>query len=198
MARVIKPHPWQLAIHNGLKTCPGCKETKPVDQFHKRKDRTGGRMSRCKVCTRSASVSRRLDNNKRMTKWRKLHPEAAREISRRYYERHPEVSRARAKRNYSPDKNRATVQKRRARKKQAGGTFDQDDIKFLMKTQKGLCASQWCKKDLQLGYHVDHIMPLALNGSNDRRNIQLLCPLCNQRKKDKHPIDFARQNGMLL
>jgi 5-methylcytosine-specific restriction endonuclease McrA len=35
-------------------------------------------------------------------------------------------------------------------------------------------------------------MPLSRGGSNDPGNLQLLCPLCNHRKKDKHPDDWAK------
>lgn len=48
------------------------------------------------------------------------------------------------------------------------------------------------------GYHVDHIQPLALGGSNDKTNLQLLCPTCNTKKSAKHPIDFMQSRGLLL
>ena len=68
-------------------------------------------------------------------------------------------------------------------------------IKSLFVLQRGMCA--YCKAKIST-YHVDHIIPLASGGSNDKHNIQLLCPPCNQGKRAKHPIDFAQQMGLLL
>ena len=67
-----------------------------------------------------------------------------------------------------------------------------------MKMQGGKCAHLWCRKNLKDGYHVDHRIALARGGSNDKKNLQLLCPPCNIKKHAKDPIDFAQQNGMLL
>jgi 5-methylcytosine-specific restriction endonuclease McrA len=41
------------------------------------------------------------------------------------------------------------------------------------------------------GYHVDHVTPLALEGSDGPENIVLACSHCNQSKGAKHPMDFA-------
>lgn len=78
------------------------------------------------------------------------------------------------------------------------GSHTGKDIADLFKIQKGKCANKWCRKDVSGGYHVDHVMPLALGGSNTKQNLQILCSECNLKKNAKHPIDFARQNGLLL
>ena len=85
---------------------------------------------------------------------------------------------------------------RRARKKAAGGKHTAADIKQLFRLQRGKCAC--CHVSIADGYHVDHIQPLALGGSNDKANLQLLCPTCNLRKSAKHPVDFMRETGRLL
>lgn len=85
---------------------------------------------------------------------------------------------------------------RRAKKRNADGHYNSSDVKAMLERQKWKCAD--CKKSLKDGYHVDHIMPLALGGSNWPSNLQCLCPTCNVRKGPKHPVDWARINGRLV
>jgi len=47
-------------------------------------------------------------------------------------------------------------------------------------------------------FHMDHIMPIALGGSNTDDNMQLLRKECNLQKQAKHPIDFMQSRGLLL
>jgi 5-methylcytosine-specific restriction endonuclease McrA len=59
-----------------------------------------------------------------------------------------------------------------------------------------LCA--YCRTKVGQVYDIDHIVPLARRGTNDSRNLQVLCPTCNRRKAAKHPNQFARELGLLL
>lgn len=93
---------------------------------------------------------------------------------------------------------RANNHIRKARVRGAGGSYTAAEITALGQRQKWLCANSACKCNIRKKYTVDHIHPIAKGGSNNIRNIQLLCPLCNGRKGAKHPIDWAQQNGMLL
>ena len=54
-----------------------------------------------------------------------------------------------------------------------------DDVKvFIWQRDRGQCVECGGKAELEF----DHIIPLALGGSNTKRNIQLLCADCNRRK----------------
>jgi 5-methylcytosine-specific restriction endonuclease McrA len=66
----------------------------------------------------------------------------------------------------------------------------------LYELQQGKCPC--CGDLLGSDYHLDHIMPLALGGSNTDENMQLLRRRCNSQKHSKHPIDFMQERGFLL
>jgi len=85
---------------------------------------------------------------------------------------------------------------RRARKRASGGKLSIDISEKLFQLQKGKCAC--CKQPLGDDYHLDHIMPLALGGTNTDDNAQLLRKECNLKKNAKHPIDFMQSRGFLL
>ena len=91
----------------------------------------------------------------------------------------------------NPDKFRA----RHAKRRDAGGFYTDADVKFLYKAQKGLCIC--CKKSLDGIYHVDHRVAIKNGGTNDKKNLDLLCPKCNMRKGAKDNIVFMRTNGYL-
>ncbi len=135
----------------------------------------------------------------RSKRWRCANPEKQREQDRRRRERVPgrtrEHKRQWKKRN--PDKLRAMDHRRRARKRNSGGVFTVDDIKDIRKLQRNRCAR--CSKSLRgKKVHIDHIMPLARDGTNNRKNLQLLCAFCNCSKHDRDPIDDMRRLGRLL
>lgn len=106
---------------------------------------------------------------------------------------------ARARYAKNPEKKHTERRNRQARRKGAPQRHSVADIAWLFDIQKGRCAHSWCRRSLKKsGKEVDHIVPLALGGANDRSNLQLLCPDCNRTKGWKHPVVFAQSKGMLL
>lgn len=88
------------------------------------------------------------------------------------------------------------VRNRRSRKAGNGGTHTAADIRQLWFLQKGKCT--WCLKALSgESPHVDHRMPIALGGSNDKSNLQLLHASCNKSKAAHHPIEHGLKYGLL-
>lgn len=97
----------------------------------------------------------------------------------------------------NPDKVRKLAHKRRAIARNSGGVYSVSDLERIKIGQRMRCAN--CKTCLKKsGYHVDHVHPLALGGTNRPDNLQLLCPSCNLSKGAKDPIEWAQVNGRLL
>lgn len=135
----------------------------------------------------------------RATRHRLKYPERHLSAVKRWQARNPEKTLEIniAWKRSNPDQVLAQGRARRARLKGAVGKHTAADVKVITRAQRGKCA--WCREPLSIGQrHVDHIMPLALGGSNDRQNIQVLCRDCNLSKGAKHPIEFAQQQGRLL
>lgn len=62
-----------------------------------------------------------------------------------------------------------------------------DDIKMQLLNRQGYkCA--FCKKNIDLSSHADHIVPFKYVGDELENNIQMLCSNCNEKKKDS--IDY--------
>lgn len=130
--------------------------------------------------------------------WR-AKPENAEKI--RAYQNRADVKKATNRRvaewaKANPEARRASLHNRRAREKEVGGKHTAADIKQLFRLQRGKCAC--CHVSIADGYHVDHIQPLALGGSNDKTNLQLLCQICNLKKAAKPPERWAAENGRLI
>jgi hypothetical protein len=130
-------------------------------------------------------------------RWQKANPDAVREHHARWRNQNPDDVRERCAnwKKANPDAMRAMKNSRRARKNAAEGSHTAADIQRIHAEQSGLCAC--CGTPLSPDYHVDHIMPLALGGSNDSRNLQCLCASCNKTKHAKHPYDFSRHYAKL-
>ena len=107
------------------------------------------------------------------------------------------IRKARLKWNKNnPEKCKIQKKNEKAKRRGAEGSFNKNDIEQILKQQKHKCAV--CKCCIKTKFHVDHIKPIARGGSNDRKNLQILCPPCNMKKGAKDPIDFMQGNGFLL
>lgn len=130
----------------------------------------------------------------RAKQWRQKNQDKAKAIADRYKKRHPD--RIAAWRSANIDKIRNYTRNRRRRLDGAGGRHTVEDIKKILKLQRGRCA--YCRRRLRDDYHVDHIIAVTRGGANDRSNLQILCPTCNHRKFNHDPIDFGRSIGRLI
>lgn len=100
-------------------------------------------------------------------------------------------------REQNRDKVRLNNRRRKEKVKSAEGFHDVEDIHNLYSMQKGKCAG--CFKKLKgKDYHVDHVQPLALGGTNWPSNLQLMCPTCNMSKGGRPAEEFYQKRGFLL
>lgn len=142
----------------------------------------------------AAHRERRQKNKEEIREYQANNRKRMNENSNRWYWRHRELVAERYQTVYR-EKAREHHRNRKARLKNADGHHTANDVMEIFKMQHGKCAC--CAIKLQ-DYHVDHIQPLARGGTNDRRNLQILCGPCNIRKHAKDPIDFMRERGKLL
>ena len=186
-----------------MKTCSKCGESKPLSEFSSMPRCKDGLHSWCKACLRALAKAnydperarqlhavRQQDPAYRAMKkaasdrWHAEHPDRAKAATDAWREAHPDRHRANS---------RAGTNRRRARERDAVGTYTAADVLAQHDRQKGRCF--WCHEEAGSVYHVDHVTPLALGGSNGPENIVITCPTCNLSKNAKHPMDFA---GVLL
>lgn len=96
----------------------------------------------------------------------------------------------------NPGARRINQHNRRAKELLSGGVLSQGLAAKLFALQCGKCPC--CKQALGSDYHLDHIAPLALGGSNTDENMQLLRARCNLQKHKKDPLAFMQARGFLL
>lgn len=53
----------------------------------------------------------------------------------------------------------------------------------LLERDGNICA--WCGREMLGNTQIDHVVPLCRGGTNDLKNLQVLCETCNLQKGDK-------------
>lgn len=150
----------------------------------------------------------------RTRRWRKGNPEKAAAAFKKWEDQNREERSSYRRERYAADpepvrrKNRdwaasnpEAISARDARRRSlllaADGTHTPADLRRILRAQGYLCP--YCLANLRkVKKHLDHVMPLALGGSNGPENLQYLCAPCNLSKGAKDPIDFARERGLLV
>jgi len=167
---------------------------------------------RCMICQCDAvKKNYRKDPSKaiaRAIKRNRENPERARAVVRRWCAAHPENLEAnyqrwkdanptgprdnvRRWRIENPLKSKALFARRKARERNAKGTFDGDDLKRIMIDQEETCF--YCEESITEDFTIDHFIPLARGGTNWPDNLRLACLSCNAAKGAKLPNEFVPQ-----
>jgi DNA-directed RNA polymerase subunit N (RpoN/RPB10) len=169
------------------KRCSACERTLPatVENFGENRSRRDGLGAYCRSCAKALHKD-----------WRDRNREHVRDEHRRAVAADPERHRRYARewaRRLPPDERRAIHANERARRYGVGGTLTAVDIGAQRERQRGRCY--WCGAKIGEDYHIDHVVPFALGGTNYPTNVVITCPSCNCHKSAKHPMEWA---GRLL
>lgn len=137
------------------------------------------------------------DNIEKVTEYRKKYfaenKEKISQVTKMYRVNNPEKRKATCLKWDVANAGVKRVHAQNRRNRKLGGTLSKGLADKLFKLQNGKCPC--CNISLGTDYHMDHIMPLALGGSNTDNNIQLLRKICNLQKGKMHPIDFMQSRG---
>ena len=190
------------------------------EHFAEVKKGSGRLRSTCRACGREKARQNYHDNKesyrKRSREWAQQHPERMRELQREWYCENREAHLKRTKQYQSENReklsqaaaeyrsrNAAKIRERSQRwraenkdkvrvynhsRRRSGSTIVESDIIHKIELQIGLCF--YCCKRLNDNYHVDHLIPIALGGSNSPENIVIACPTCNLQKNSIDPTEF--------
>jgi 5-methylcytosine-specific restriction endonuclease McrA len=180
---------YRAQLGDGVRTCTGCDETKPLEEFHRDHRSVDGRCARCKVCSKVANRAKYERNKEsvaaRMAAYYRENAEHLRKVNGErkarerldpeYRKRETAFSREWRRRN--PRK----VQAANARAR-AWGRYDPDwtdqEWADLLERSDYACLCCGSIEDLT----PDHVIPLSRGGANTIDNIQPLCLPCNRRK----------------
>jgi CRISPR/Cas system Type II protein with McrA/HNH and RuvC-like nuclease domain len=171
-----------------MKICPKCNEELPLtEEFFQWRKRYGGCFENCCKKCKNQMNKKYVEANKSKIRQKQ---------SKKYYDNlkyyKNKISEYRSK-NRSKFKlsQKISRAKRRARLRNAEGTFADSDILEKFKAQNGLCFYCYCS--IEDKYHIDHIIPLAKGGNNNSSNIALTCAKCNLTKNAKPPMLWIEQ-----
>lgn len=185
--------------------CVACDAMRIGTENKRRRDRDYGRRNAEKARLRARLWKKANPERARATDrlWKKNNPDRKKEGSRRWYRKDPGRQRFLAARWEAENAERhkehraAGARRRRARNRGAPGNHTAADAAAILEAQG--CRCSYCHADLnRVKKHLDHIVPLARGGSNDRSNIQWLCESCNLSKGASDPVEFAQRNGRLI
>jgi 5-methylcytosine-specific restriction endonuclease McrA len=193
------------------KYCNGCQQMKCSRAFGKDGRNPDGLRFQCKECVnehtrqyrggrresmREYDKKRRLKNTEKMRerahKYRETHEDEIREHWNLWAKTHPE-NMATHKHKYKethPEQVKIHSMQRRARKRQATGSYTAEEWRNLCACYNFTCLA--CgRSEPEIQLTPDHIVPLARGGTNSIDNIQPLCKRCNQ-SKNARTIDYRQ------
>lgn len=115
------------------------------------------------------------------------------EIRRQRWKNNPELreaayEKAKIYREKNADLVRSHKTNRAAQLRDLDQKITSQSISAIRLFQQNRCL--YCDADCSSEFHVDHIVPLSREGTNEIANLAIACPSCNLRKQARPPLVF--------
>lgn len=172
-----------------MKTCFKCKETYPLESFHKHSKMRDGRLNKCKHCVK-----------KDVQEWRKKNPDAR----KKEHERRRTREGLMAREEYFEKRREAAIGRKvsatkyaHKRYRQTQTSFNPELDEFVFEEAIALCELR--EKTTGTKWHVDHIVPLNHRkacGLHVADNFQVVPAYWNFRKNNKSMDTFIFDNAI--
>lgn len=183
-------------IVDNKKKCSKCDEFKPIEEFHKTKNKNTGLVSSCKDCYSRFYGVNSEQIKARVAKYRTENLQKITDSNSRYYLDNKEAYLQKAKdwASKNPEKVRETVRAygKRNQKTKNARTSRYRALKIQATppwlTEEHLAEMRRMYENCPAGYHVDHIVPLRgknVRGLHVPWNLQYLLALENIKKRNK-------------
>lgn len=179
------------------KPCSKCKIIKPASSFHVKKSAKSGLSSQCKDCIKihtRAKYWKDPEHHRQIAKkYIKNNPEKVKERQKKYRESRPGEAYARVKewrKENRAARNREASRRRALIRKNGISFYTEMQVIETYGTLCHLClceidfsAPRSCGKDgWELGFHVDHVIPIAHGGPDSLENVRPSHGKCNLSK----------------
>lgn len=193
-----------------MKKCKKCEVEKPLSEFSlegkTRSDGTRPPRSKCKPCRqiefkeyRERDIEKiRAIERAKVRRYGERHPERVKAANRASYRKHREKRLAANRRweKNNPGQRRILTRRwaarNKARKAELARQYiarkldafvaEVDETEILIR-DLGICGI--CTKPIMESFQIDHVIPLAANGTHEPNNVQLAHPACNQSKGNR-------------
>lgn len=198
------------------KFCSRCNTTKPLSDFGPNRSRKDGLQAYCRTCYKQYMQNHYLANVSKRKAYRKAQywsdPSKAREDASRWY--YENIERARKTRNLYYDKNAKRVIERarahevqqrkrdlerfkrmkaahsaRRRARQRENCIAPVNYEDVLRRDGTFCYL--CQQPITDGsIHIDHVIPIAADGSHTLQNLRVTHGVCNDSKGTKTPWEW--------
>lgn len=196
-----------------MKTCTRCGDKKSLSEFYKQDNHKDGLRSACKKCEYKRIRKWFSKNHERgkeyQKKWRQNNPDKKKRAYKKWVDSHPEYKEYRKKKKHERGRNKKykyelgisytkeykkAAKHRRALRFKVGGELTASTIRLAYEDnikRFGTLTCYLCLTPIPFGKdHLEHLIPLSRNGTNEYSNLGVACQRCNCKKRNKTVEEF--------